>query len=152
MHRWWMKFQEEIWGPLAKRRCFWAKLTFANSWKFPNFSNAHLAQFWSYEHVLGHFGTVLKSSNQCLLSHVIWIYQSQVMVFDLKFIFVDFWNWPIMYKLITFYEIISWTWNVKMSCRKCHPLQNEHWMGFLWWTMKKLCPGQDTIDFSAVQK
>ena len=49
--------------------------------------------------------------------------------------------------MITFCESISWTWNVKMSCRKCHPLQNEHWMGFFWWTMKKLCPGQDTVDF-----
>ena len=41
-------------------------------------------------HVLGHFGKVLKFSNQCLWSHVIWIYQSQVMVFYLKCIFVDF--------------------------------------------------------------
>ena len=102
--------------------------------------------------VLGHFGKVLKSSNQCLWSHVSLIYQSQVMVFDLKCLFVDFWKWPIMLKLITFCESISWTWNVKMSCRKCHSIQNEHWMGFFWWTMKKLCLGQVTVDFSAVQK
>ena len=57
-----------------------------------------------------------------------------------------------MLKLITFCESISWTWNVKMSCRKCPPLQYEHWMGFFWWTMKKLCLGQVTVDFSTVQK
>ena len=118
--------------PISKNKVFWAKLTFANSQKFPNFSNAYLAQFWSYEHVLGHFGKVLKSSNQCLWSHVILIYQSQVMAFDLKSLFVDFWKWPIMLKLITFCESISWTWSMKMSCRKCLSLQNELWMEFFW--------------------
>ena len=137
--------------PISKNKVFWAKLTFANSWKFPNFSNAQLAQFWSYDHVLGHFWKLLKSSNQCLWSHIIWIYQSQIMVFDLKCLFVDFWKWPIMLKLITFCESISWTWNVKMSCRKFPPLQDDNWMGFFWWTMKKLCLGQVTVDFSAVQ-
>ena len=105
---------------------FCAKLIFQNSQTFPNFYKAYLAQFWIYDHVLWHFGKVLKSSNQCLWSHVILIYQYQVMVFDLKCLFVDFWKWPIMLKLITFCESISWTWNVKMSCGKCHPLQNEH--------------------------
>ena len=75
-----------------------------------------------------------------------------IRAFDSKCIFVDFWNWPIMSKLITSCESISWTWSVKMDYRKCHPLQNEHWMGFFWWTMKKLCLGQDTVDFSTVQK
>ena len=41
----------------------------------------------------------------------------------LKVPFVDFWKWPIMLRLITFCESISWTWSVKMSCRKCHSLQ-----------------------------
>ena len=88
----------------------------ALSQKFPNFSNAYLAQFWSYEHVLGHFGKVLKSSNQFLWSQVILIYQYQVMVFDLKCLFVDFWKWPIMLKLITFCESISWSRGVNMCC------------------------------------
>ena len=138
--------------PISKNEVFWAKLTFANSWKFPNFSNAQLAQFWSYDHVLGHFGKLLKSSNQFLWSQVIWIYQYQVMAFDSKCTFVDFWNWPIMSNLVTFCESISWTCSVNMDCRKFHLLQNEHWMEFFWQTMKKLCPGQSTVDFSTVQK
>ena len=138
--------------PISNFEAFEAKLTFQNSQKFPNFYKAYLAQFLSFDHVLGHFGKVLKSYNQCLWSHVILIYQSQVMVFDLKCLFVDFWKWPIMLKLITFCESISWTWNVRMSCRKCPPLQDEHWMGFFWWNMKKLCLGQVIVDFSVVQK
>ena len=117
------------------------------SQKFPNFSNAYLAQFLSFDRVLGHFRKVLKSSKQCPWSHVILIYQSQVIVFDLKSLFGDFWKWPIMLKLITFCESISWTWNVKMSCRKFHPLNNELGMGFFWWTMKKVCLGQFAVDF-----
>ena len=46
--------------------------------------------FTKISQLIGHFGKVLKSSNQCLWSHVILIYQSQVMVFDLKCLFVDF--------------------------------------------------------------
>ena len=59
--------------PISIFEAFEAKLTFQSSQKFPNFSNAYLAQFLSYDHVLGHFGKVLKSSNQCLWSHVILI-------------------------------------------------------------------------------
>ena len=80
---------KNLW-PISIFEAFEAKLTFQNSQKFPNFYKAYLAQFLSFDHVLGHFGKVLKSYNQLLWSHVIWIYQSQVMVFDLKCIFVDF--------------------------------------------------------------
>ena len=117
---------------ISNFKAFEAKLTFQNTQKFPNFHKAYLAQFLSFAHVLGHFGKVLKSYNQWIWSHVILIYQSQVMVFDLKSLFVDFWKWPIMLELITFCESISWTWSMKGSCRKCHSLQNELWMEFFW--------------------
>ena len=84
---------DELWknnGPISNFRSFEPMLTFQNIQKFPDFHKAYLAQFLSFAHVIGHFGKVLKSSNQCLWSHVILIYQSQVMVFDLKSLFVDF--------------------------------------------------------------
>ena len=76
--------------PISNFKVFEAKLTFQNTQKLPNFHKAYLAQFLSFDHVLGHFGKVLKSFNQCLWSNVILIYQSQVMAFDLKSLFVDF--------------------------------------------------------------
>ena len=126
---------DELWKknrPISNFRSFESMLTFQNIQKFPNFHKAYLAQFLSFSHVLGHFGKVFESSNQCIWSHVILIYQAQVMAFDLKSLFVDFWKWSIMLKLITFCESISWTWSMNMSCRKCLSLQNELWMDFFW--------------------
>ena len=83
----------ELWKknrPISNFRSFGSMLTFQNVQKFPNFHKAQLAQFLSFAHVLGHFGKVFESSNQCRWSHVILIYQSQVMAFDLKSLFVDF--------------------------------------------------------------
>ena len=63
------------------------------------------------------------------LSHLIFIFHSQVINFGKKGVFVDFQKWPIMPKFVTFCECISWSWDMKMYCRKFHPLQNEFWMG-----------------------
>ena len=132
VHSLWIMILGRKCGSLAILRHLKQSWLFKISQKFPNFHKAYLSQYLSFDHVLGHFGKVLKSSNQCLWSHVILIYQSQVIVFDLKCLFVDFWKWPIMLRLITFCESISWTWSVNRSCRKCHSLQNELWMEFFW--------------------
>ena len=52
--------------PISNFRSFEPMLIFQNIQTFPNFPKAYLAQFLRFDNVLGHFGKVLKSSNQCL--------------------------------------------------------------------------------------